>query len=178
MKTQLRPTRLPEVIELVVEPYEDDRGWIGKAFDSSEFLTAGLPGAWVATKLVESRRGVLRGLHWQRAPHEQAKLVACHHGEVFDVAVDVRPDSPTYRQWVGVTLSHDRRNLLYVPRGFAHGMLTLTPTSRCSYFVAFAGHRPESECGARFDDPGISVAWPDVPEIITSPRDSAWPPLP
>lgn len=171
------PTRLPEVVEVVISPHEDHRGWLGEAWESRRFSEAGLPGAWIATKFVESHRGVLRGLHWQRVPHEQAKLVACHYGEVFDVAVDVRPESPTYRQWVGVTLSHERRNLLYVPRGFAHGMLTLSESSRCSYSVAFCGHRPDSECGARFDDPGIKVAWPDVPAIITSPRDAAWPPL-
>jgi dTDP-4-dehydrorhamnose 3,5-epimerase len=177
MNIDFRPTRLPEVIEVVIEPHVDERGWIGEAWHTWQFASAGLPGAWISTKFVDSSCGVLRGLHWQRAPHAQAKLVACHYGEVFDVAVDVRPDSPTYRQWVGVTLSHERRNLLFVPRGFAHGMLTLSPTSRCSYSVAFAGHHPESETGARFDDPGIGIVWPAVPTIITSARDAAWNPL-
>lgn len=177
MNIDLRPTRLPEVIEVVISPHEDDRGWIGEAWDSRKFLEAGLPGAWIATKFVESRQGVLRGLHWQREPHEQAKLVACHYGEVFDVAVDVRPESPTHLQWVGVALSHERRNLLYVPRGFAHGMLTMSPVSRCSYAVAFSGHQPESECGARFDDASINVTWPAVATIRTSVRDAAWPPI-
>lgn len=177
MKLDFRPTRLPEVVEAVVEPYSDERGWIGEAWNMRQFASAGLPDAWIATKFVESGRGVLRGLHWQAEPHGQAKLVTCHYGEVFDVAVDMRPDSRTFLQWVGVTLSHERRNLLFIPRGFAHGMLTLSPTSRCSYSVAFSEHHPESEMGARFDDARIRVAWPAVPSVITSAKDAAWKPL-
>ncbi len=177
MNIDVRPTRLPGVLELVIEPHADNRGWIGEAFESKRFGVLGLPGAWAAIKFVESGRGVLRGMHWQRAPREQAKLVACHHGEVFDVAVDVRPDSPTFRQWVGVTLTPEGRNLLYVPRGFAHGMLSLAPDSRCSYAVAYAGHDPELEAGFRWDDPAIGIEWPDVPAVILSPRDAAWEPL-
>jgi dTDP-4-dehydrorhamnose 3,5-epimerase len=178
MNIDARPTALPGVLELVIEPCSDERGWIGEAFESHRFLELGLPPAWVAIKFVESGRGVMRGMHWQRAPHEQGKLVACHHGQVFDVAVDVRPDSPTYRQWAGVTLDPERRNLLYIPRGFAHGMLSLTDGSRCSYAVAYAGHSPECEAGFRWDDPAIDIAWPDVASVVTSPKDAAWEPLP
>lgn len=178
MNIDVRETRLPGVLELVIEPHADNRGWIGEAFNSRRFGELGLPGAWVSIKFVESGRGVLRGMHWQRSPHEQAKLVACHHGEVFDVAVDMRPDSPTFRQWVGVYLSPERRNLLFIPRGFAHGMLSLTRGARCSYAVAFADHSPEHEAGFRWNDPAIGIGWPAVPAVILSPRDAAWEPLP
>lgn len=174
MNIDVRPTRLPDVLELVIEPHSDDRGWIGEAFEVHRFGELGLPTAWAAIKFVESSHGVLRGMHWQRAPREQAKLVACHHGEVFDVAVDVRPESPTFRQWVGVYLSPDRRNMIYVPRGFAHGMMTISSDdSRCSYAVAFSSHAPDCAAGFRWDDPAVGVGWPDGP-VITSARDAAW----
>jgi|688.fasta_scaffold303478_2 dTDP-4-dehydrorhamnose 3,5-epimerase len=177
MNIAIRHTRLPGVLELVIEPHADNRGWLGESFNSQLFVELGLPAAWVSIKFLESDCGVLRGMHWQRSPHEQAKLVACHYGEVFDVAVDIRPDSPTFRQWVGVRLSHERRNLLFVPRGFAHGMLSLAPGSRCSYAVAYAGHAPEFEDGFRWDDPAVGIEWPAVPATITSQRDAAWEPL-
>jgi dTDP-4-dehydrorhamnose 3,5-epimerase len=176
MNIDARPTALPGVIELVIEPHEDCRGWIGEAFEAGRFAELGLPTSWVSIKFVESNQGVLRGMHWQRAPHEQAKLVACHQGEVFDVAVDMRPDSPTFRQWVGVYLSPCRRNMIYVPRGFAHGMMTVSQGSRCSYAVAFAGHAPESEAGFRWNDPAIGIEWPEG-QVVTSASDAAWEPM-
>jgi dTDP-4-dehydrorhamnose 3,5-epimerase len=174
MNINFRRTRIPEVVELVIEPHVDERGWIGEAFDSHRFMEHGLPGAWVSIKFFESGCGVLRGMHWQRSPREQAKLVACHHGEVFDVSVDMRPDSATFRQWVGVTLRPDLRNLVYVPQGFAHGVLSLAAGSRCSYAVAYAGHCPALEEGFRWDDPAVGIEWPAVPEIVVSDRDAGW----
>lgn len=169
-------TLIPDVVEVVIEPYQDDRGWLGVAFESTTFMSSRLPPAWVSTKHLYSRFGAMRGLHWQDPPHAQGKLIACHHGEVYDVAVDLRRDSPTYLTWVGVTLSPVKKNMLYVPPGCAHGMLTVSEESMCSYSVAFSGHHPESERGARWDDAAIGINWP-VDPVLVSDRDMSWEPL-
>ncbi len=160
------------LIEL--ELHRDDRGFFARSFCAREFAAHGL-----ATRFVQSNvsfnalRGTLRGMHWQVAPHAEAKLVRCTSGSLFDVIVDLRPGSPTYRAWAGFELDARQRRLLYVPEGFAHGFITLEPDTEVFYEMS-AEHVPEASRGLRFDDPGIGIEWPMRPSCISD-RDAALP---
>ena len=166
------PTALPEV--LVVEPrvFADDRGHFLETFSASKYAAAGLPGAFVQDNLSSSRRGVLRGLHFQE-PHPQGKLVYAIAGEIWDVAVDIRVGSPRFLQWVGVTLSGEDRRQVYVPPGFAHGFVVLSESALVAYKCTEA-YRPEAEASLPWDDPRIGIAWP-VDSPLLSPKDRAAP---
>jgi len=122
------------------------------------------------------RRGTLRGLHFQAPPHEEIKLVSCTRGAVFDVAVDVRPGSPSRGKWVGVELSADNRAAIYIPAGFAHGFQTLTDDAEVRYHISET-YRPEAARGVRWDDPDLVIAWPNIEERVISSRDLALPRL-
>jgi dTDP-4-dehydrorhamnose 3,5-epimerase len=122
------------------------------------------------------RRGTLRGLHFQAPPHEEIKLVSCTRGAVFDVAVDVRPGSPSRGKWVGVELSADNRAAIYIPAGFAHGFQTLTDDAEVRYHISET-YRPEAARGVRWDDPELAIAWPNIQERVISSRDLALPRL-
>ena len=150
-----RPTELEGVWVVEPERYEDERGFFARTWDSD-----GVRGARTARRrrpdehLLQPPRGTLRGLHYQAAPHEEAKLVRCTAGAIFDVAVDLRPGSATFRRWVGVELSAQNRHALYVPEGCAHGFLTLDDDSRSRYQMS-APHVAEAARGVRFDDPAF-----------------------
>jgi dTDP-4-dehydrorhamnose 3,5-epimerase len=146
-----------------------------ETFKRSEFAAAGIVGDFVQENHSRSVRGTLRGLHLQRAPRAQAKLVRVIEGEIFDVAVDVRPESPTFRQWVSVTLSAENRRSVFVPAGYAHGFCVLSPEAQVVYKTT-EEYTPELEWGVRWNDPLLAIAWP-VASPILSPRDSRWPPL-
>jgi dTDP-4-dehydrorhamnose 3,5-epimerase len=154
----ITPTRIPEV--LVIEPrvFRDARGTFFETWSESRYAEAGIPGPFVQDNISRSTRGVLRGLHLQH-PHGQGKLVSVLDGEVFDVAVDVRPSSPTFRQWVGVTLSRDNGLQLWIPPGFAHGFCVLSDEATFHYKCTDAYH-PECESTLRWDDPDLAIAWP------------------
>src|ERR1019366_674694 len=123
---QLKSTAIDGLIELDVTSHEDERGAFARTYDEEVFARAGLPTHWPQCNTSwNRRRGTLRGMHFQAAPKEEPKLVRCTSGRVFDVAIDLRRDSPTYRAWVGIELSAIRRNALFIPAGFAHGLLTL-----------------------------------------------------
>ena len=122
------------------------------------------------------KRGTLRGMHYQAAPHEETKLVSCSRGEIYDVIIDLRPVSPSYRRWAAVTLTADNGYLLYIPRGCAHGFITLTDDAIVDYQISDF-HHPESARGVRYDDPAFGVKWPFAPNVINA-RDSAWPDYP
>ncbi len=161
----------------LVEPraFEDDRGVFLRAWCRDEMREAGIEVDFVQSNLAGSvRRGTLRGLHYQVAPHEEAKLVRCVRGSIFDVVVDIRPDSETYGQWHGATLSDKNRRMLYVPPGCAHGYLTLEDDSEAYYLVS-ARYAPESERGIRWDDPAFNIDWPIRENLILSDKDKAWP---
>jgi len=146
----------------IVEPelHEDERGFFARTWDAEEFAEHGLNGRLVQTSVSYNRRsGTLRGLHYQAAPHEEAKLVRCTAGAIFDVAVDLRPRSRSLTEWVGIELSASNRHALYVPEGCAHGFLTLTDDSEVSYLMS-AVHVAEAARGVRFDDPAFGIAWP------------------
>ena len=160
----------------VVEPtvYGDERGYFMETYSEAEFREAGLDYEFVQDNQSSSRRGVLRGLHFQKT-HPQAKLVRVLSGEVFDVAVDLRAGSPTYGKWVGVLLTADNHNQLMIPRGFAHGFLVVSETAEFAYKCDDFYH-PEDEGGVLYDSCGIE--WPEIDgEIILSEKDTKHPKL-
>ena len=161
----------------VIEPerFEDERGFFARAWSAKELTALGAVGQFVEANFAYNhKRGTLRGLHWQAAPHEQAKLVRCTRGSIFDVAVDLRPESVTYGQWASVELSAANRLLFYVPDGFAHGYLTLEDDSEVLYLVT-SDFAPASSRGARWNDPALGIRWPDVGTLIINERDNSYP---
>jgi dTDP-4-dehydrorhamnose 3,5-epimerase len=160
------------IIEL--EPREDNRGFFARSWCQNEFQAYGLNPTVVQINVGYTvKKAGLRGLHYQVAPHEEAKTVRCTRGAVFDVAVDLRPDSSTYKQWVGAELTLDNRRILYIPEGCAHGYQTLADSSEIEYLTT-AFYAPESARGARFDDPVFGICWP-LPVGIVSDADRSWP---
>jgi dTDP-4-dehydrorhamnose 3,5-epimerase len=156
------------------ERFADERGFFARTFCEREFAARGLETRFVQSSLSFNRRaGTVRGLHWQEAPHQEAKLVRCVAGAIFDVGVDLRRDSPTYLRYVSVELNVENRLALYLPAGCAHGFQTLRDETETLYMIS-AFHAPEAGRGARFDDPAFGIAWPLPPTAILE-RDRAWP---
>jgi len=159
-----------------VERHPDERGFFARTFCINEFATHGLD-----TKLVQcsisfnTRKGTLRGLHYQTAPHAETKLVRCTRGAVYDVVVDLRANSPTLRQWVGVELTEQKRNMVYIPEGCAHGFLTLADESEVFYQMS-EFYSPKSARGVRWNDPAFRIGWPGKVEVISE-RDRTYPDL-
>lgn len=169
-------TKIPGVFEIELDRKGDDRGFFARMWCQREFEEHGLTAQVVQTNVSFSRhKGTLRGLHYQRPPHAEAKLIRCLRGAIFDVAVDLREDSPTYREWVGVELTPERRNMLFVPEGCAHGFQTLEDDSEVLYQVS-AFYAPEAEAGARYDDPAFGVEWPLEVSVISD-KDTRWAPF-
>lgn len=156
------------------EPIEDERGWFARAFCAREFREHGLePHLEQCNVSWNRRRGTLRGMHLQVAPHEEVKLVRCTAGAVHDVIVDLRPDSPTYRRWLGLELSARNRRMLYIPAGLGHGFVTLADESELFYQMSTA-YQPAAARGVRFDDPALGIVWP-VPIEVVSDKDRSYP---
>jgi dTDP-4-dehydrorhamnose 3,5-epimerase len=168
----VKETRLPGVV--VVEPavFCDDRGFLTEVWNQRRYDDAGLDVRFVQDNLSSSRRGVLRGLHYQW-PAAQGKLVSVLQGEVFDVAVDIRSDSASYGQWVGVTLSSENRHQIYIPPGFAHGFAVLSETALVLYKCT-GYYTPSDEGCVRWDDPAIGIDWPISAPILAK-KDSEAP---
>ena len=170
------PVGVPGAYLVEIEPVADARGAFARTFCAREFGERGLATTMVQTSLsLNARRGTLRGLHWQAAPHGEAKLVRCVRGRIYDVVVDVRRASHTFRQHVAVELSAEARNAIYVPEGVAHGFLTLEDDCEVHYAMS-AFHAPEAARGARYDDPAFGIVWPEPVEVVAD-RDLAWPPF-
>jgi dTDP-4-dehydrorhamnose 3,5-epimerase len=152
----------------------DDRGFFARAFCAEDFAAHGLEArfAQVNTSL-SVRRHTLRGMHYQLPPAAEVKLVRCTRGALFDVVADLRPDSPTFGRWFGAELTADNRRMLYVPRGCAHGFLTLEEETEAFYLVS-DGYAPKQERGLRFDDAFLGIAWPAAPAELSA-KDAAWP---
>jgi dTDP-4-dehydrorhamnose 3,5-epimerase len=169
------PTALPGVI--IIEPtvFADSRGFFMETYKRSAFAEAGLEMVFVQENHSRSVRGTLRGLHLQRPPRAQGKLVRVLQGEILDVAADIRPDSPTFGQWESVTLSDSNRRSLYIPAGYAHGFCVLSADAEVVYKTTDE-YAPELEWGVRWDDPLLAIPWP-ISSPILSPRDARWPPL-
>jgi dTDP-4-dehydrorhamnose 3,5-epimerase len=167
-------TKLPGAYVVDVERREDDRGFFARGWCQREFEAHGLTARLAQVNLSYNKKaGTLRGMHYQRAPWEEAKLVRCTAGAVYDAIIDLRPDSPTYRQWVGVELTADNYRMLYVPEGFAHGFQTLTDGAAVTYQVT-QFYAPGAEGGVRWDDPAFGVEWP-LPVGVISEKDRSWP---
>lgn len=165
---EVRTTRLPGVLLIGPRVFADARGYFLETWSEERYAAAGIPGRFVQDNLSSSARGVLRGLHLQH-PHGQGKLISVPLGRVFDVVVDVRVGSPTYRQWEAHELSEDNGWQLYVPPGFAHGFCVLSERALFSYKCT-APYRPEHEVGIAWNDPEIGIEWP-VREPVVSERD-------
>lgn len=165
---------VPGVYVLEPELRSDDRGFFARVYCTREFEAHGLPAMTAQSNIsFNHRRGTVRGMHYQVPPAAEAKLVRCTRGAIFDVAVDFRPDSPTYLQHVGAELSEDNRHALFVPEGFAHGYLTLTDGAEVTYQVS-EFYAPGLEGGLRHDDPKLAIAWP-TEIVVVSDKDASWP---
>ena len=155
------------------EPIEDDRGFFARTWCREEFVGHGLEGELAQCNIsYNHRRGTLRGLHYQAPPHEEAKLVRCTRGRIYDVIVDLRRNGPTFMRWWSIELSADNRHMLYIPKGLAHGFLTVEDACEVAYQMSTPYH-PESARGFRFDDPAFAIEWPFAPTTIGS-RDLAF----
>jgi len=171
----LKETKLQDCFIIEPERFEDDRGFFARAWSASEFASKGLQVHFVEANLSFNRRkNTLRGLHYQRFPHGQAKLVRCTRGSVYDVALDLRRESPTYKQWFGVELSQENRHMLFVPEGFVHGFQTLENDCEVFYEVT-KPYAPASSYGIRWNDPAFNIKWPEAEELIMLPRDRDYP---
>jgi dTDP-4-dehydrorhamnose 3,5-epimerase len=157
-----------------VSRLEDERGFFARSFCAEEFGAFGL-----ATEMSQcsvsfnARRGTLRGLHFQAAPHDEEKLVRCTRGAIFDVIVDIRPDSQTYRRWFGTELTAANHRSLYIPKGFAHGFLSVTDETEVFYMIS-AAYVPGAARGLRWNDPAFDISWPFTPRVISA-RDAEFP---
>ena len=168
-------TKIKDVYIIDVKTFGDNRGYFMETYKESDFKEAGLNYNFVQDNQSSSRKGVLRGLHFQKA-HQHAKLVRVIKGEVFDVAVDLRKGSETYGQWVGVLLSEENHRQFMIPRGFAHGFVVVSDYAEFAYKCDELYH-PEDEGGIMWNDPAIGIDWPDVGEIILSEKDKVHPSL-
>ncbi|MGQ0792544.1 MAG: dTDP-4-dehydrorhamnose 3,5-epimerase [Deltaproteobacteria bacterium] len=175
MPFEFRKTEIPDVLVVAPAVFRDGRGFFAETYKRSEFAQNGILAAFVQDNLSRSKRGVIRGIHYQLRPKAQAKLVSVAEGEIWDVAVDIRRNSPTYGRWVGVRLTAGNNLMLYVPEGFAHGFAVLSEEARVIYKVS-EEYCPEYERGIRWDDAAVGVEWA-VQNPIISPKDSALPPL-
>jgi len=171
---RFRETDVAGVFLIEPERIHDQRGFFARTWCRDEFEAHGLRGNLVQCSVSSNRRkGTLRGLHYQAPPHEEAKLVRCTMGAIHDVALDLRPRSPSFGAHVGVTLSAANRHLLYVPEGVAHGFLTLEDDTEVAYQMS-AFHAPDAARGVRFDDPAFAIPWPDEVLVIAD-RDRTYP---
>lgn len=165
---------IPGAFRVDPEPRGDARGLFARVFCAEEFAAQGLAAHWVQMNVSLSRdSGTLRGLHFQRPPAAEAKLVRCTAGAMFDVLVDLRAGAASFGRWCAVRLSHDSRSAVYVPEGVAHGFQTLAPNTEVTYCHSTA-YAPTHEGGLRFDDPAVGIDWP-LPPTTLSPRDQAHP---
>jgi dTDP-4-dehydrorhamnose 3,5-epimerase len=170
-----RETKLAGLFIIEAEPIVDERGAFVRTFCAREFAARGLETGFAqCSASFNAKAGTLRGLHYQIAPHEEAKLVRVTAGAIYDVAVDLRADSSTYGQWVAVELTAANRRMLYIPRGFAHGFQTTVDASEVFYQIA-PFYEPASARGIRWNDPELAIAWPDGAAPILSARDQAFP---
>jgi dTDP-4-dehydrorhamnose 3,5-epimerase len=167
-------TKLPGVFEIHIEPKSDERGFFARTWCQQEFEAHGLNSKLVQCSLsFNQRKGTLRGMHYQAAPHAEAKVIRCNKGAIYDAVLDLRPQSPAFKDWVTVVLSAEKRNMIYVPQGCAHGFLTLADESEVSYQMSEFWHA-ESARGVRWDDPAFGIQWSEKVEVISE-RDRTYP---
>lgn len=166
---------LPGAFVIDLDRVNDERGFFARAWSQDEFRNHGLTHRVVQANVAyNDRRGTLRGMHYQAAPHEEAKLIRCTRGSLYDVIIDLRPGSPTYRRWTGVELTAGDGRMFYVPEGFAHGYQTLEDDTEVYYLVS-EPYAPQAERGVRWDDPAFAIDWPAAEQRIISEKDRGWP---
>ena len=167
-------TKIPGVFEIHVEPKRDERGFFARTWCQKEFEDHGLDPKQVQCSVsLNTRKGTLRGMHYQIAPFPETKVVRCTLGAIYDVVLDLRPQSRTFREWITVTLTAEDRNMVYVPKGCAHGFLTLEDKTEVFYQIS-EFHNAESARGVRWDDPAFRIVWPDKVKVISE-RDRTYP---
>ena len=164
---------IPDVLLIKPKKFGDDRGFFIETYKLTEFLNAGIKEHFVQDNHSRSAKDVLRGLHYQKNPHAQGKLVRCLHGRIFDIAVDIRIGSATYGKWIGEELSGENDFMLFIPAGFAHGFLVLSETADVLY-KSTAEYSPDDERGIHWNDPEINIEWP-VSEPLLSEKDRLLP---
>ena len=174
MPFTFQPLDIPNVILITAPRFDDDRGFFMETYKQSEFAAHGISGDFVQDNFSHSSYGVLRGLHYQKNPYSQGKLVSVIKGKIFDVAVDIRQGSPTYGQWVGVELSDERPDMLWVPESFAHGFCVMSETVDFMYKCTSAEYAPDTYRGISWDDPDLAIPWP-IQNPILSRRDQNLP---
>ena len=171
---KFHPTELQDATLIELTPFEDSRGQFCRTFCQEEFAGAGLETDYVqANASLNYKKGTLRGMHYQVAPHAEVKVVRCVAGAIHDVIIDLRPESPSYLKWQGFDLTDDNGLQLYVPRGFAHGFVTLRDNTSVAYMVSTA-YAPGAEGGLRWNDPFFGMAWP-LEATTISEKDASWP---
>ena len=166
-------TAVPDIMMIEPPVVSDERGFFMEIYKGSEFAAQGIAETFVQCNHSRSARGVLRGLHYQKHPKAQAKLVRAVSGAIYDVVVDLRSGGPTYGKWFAATLSAENQKILYVPRGFAHGFCVISAEAEIFYMMT-AEYAPELEAGVIWNDPELAIEWP-IAEPVLSPRDRAWP---
>lgn len=169
-------TDIEDVVRITTETFRDQRGSLCEAYERTAFSRADIENDFVLELVSKSNRGVLRGLHFQTEPYQQAKIVRCIVGEIFDVAVDLRFDSDTYGEYVSVTLSGEENDALFIPRGFAHGFVSLADNTVVTYKLDNQ-YRPDHESGVYWNDPTIDIDWPLEDERVVGSADKALPTL-
>jgi dTDP-4-dehydrorhamnose 3,5-epimerase len=171
---QFFPTELHDAWLIRLDPVRDDRGFFARSFCADEFAARALETCFPQHSISLSKRtGTLRGMHFQQPPHEEVKLVRCSRGVIWDVILDIRPTSPTYRRWQGFELSSANGHQLYIPKGFAHGFQSLTDDVEVSYLIS-EPYRAEAATGIRHDDRSFGIRWP-LPVSTISEKDLLWP---
>ena len=170
-------TKLKGAFIIDLERHQDERGFFARTFCRKELEANGLIADVAQANMSLSKtRGTLRGMHYQKSPFEETKLVRCTKGAIYDAIIDLRPDSPTYKGWVGVELTADNYRMLFVPKNFAHGFISLTEDAEVTYMVS-QFYSPGSELGIRWNDPLIGIQWPIDVQVISE-KDASWPDFP
>lgn len=175
MPFNFKKLEIPDVVLIEPQVFGDERGFFMETYKKEDFEANGIKGEFIQDNHSKSSYGVLRGLHFQKEPYAQAKIVRCVKGEVFDVAVDLRGESPTLGKYEGVKLSEENKNQVYIPRGFAHGFLVLSDFAEICYKVD-NDYAPNHEDGLLWNDPDVGIEWPKDKPILSE-KDERWPTL-
>ena len=167
-------TEIKDLFVVELNKIGDERGFFARTWCEKEFADKNLTSRMLQANTSYSKdKGTLRGLHYQLSPHEEAKLMRCIKGAIFDVAVDLRPDSETYKKWFGIELTESNRKMLFIPEGFAHGYQTLVENTE-AFYMSSAFYAPEAERGLRWNDPAIGINWPITDELNITEKDQSW----
>jgi dTDP-4-dehydrorhamnose 3,5-epimerase len=168
-------TKLKGAYIIELEELKDNRGFFARAWCQHEYEKHGLNARFVQANVSSSiKKGTLRGMHYQISPYEEIKLMRCIKGSIYDVIIDLRPDSSTYAQWIGLELTSENHKMLYVPENFAHCFQTLEDNTEVFYPVS-QFYTPGSERGIRYDDPAFGIKWPEINDLVMSEKDKCWP---